>query len=88
MFTEPTPGAAYGCHDRNLGLGFQIVIDVVGPTAERLSSPEYDVWVYDQAHPRGRTMTLPMFSFLDDYVRPLTALEREQRLAALHYPVR
>jgi hypothetical protein len=28
-------------------------------------------------------MTLPMASFMDDYVRPLTALEREQRLAAL-----
>lgn len=86
MFTEPVPGAAYGCHDRNLDGGFQIVIDVLGPTAERLSDPEYDVRVYDPGHPRGRKMTLPMFAFLDDYVRPLTALEREQRLAALSVP--
>jgi len=84
MFIEPTPGSAYGCHDRNLlDAGFQIVIDVLGPTAERLSSSEYDALIYDQGHPHGRKMTLPMFSFLDDYVRPLTALEREQRLAAL-----
>jgi hypothetical protein len=86
---EPMPGAAYGCHDRNLhDAGSQIVINVVGPTAERLSSPEYDVRVYDHAHPHGRRMTLPMVSFMDDYVRPLTALERKQRLAALHYPLR
>ena len=84
MFTEPMPGAAYGCHERNLqDAGFPHVIDVLGPTSEVLSSPEYDVRVYKPAHPRGRTTTLPMVSFMDDYVRPLSALEREQRLAAL-----
>jgi hypothetical protein len=89
MFTEPTPGAVYGCHDRNLqGAGFQIVIDVSGPTGEILSVPEYkrsglrpgpSPWPDDDA------ADVLVLGGLRSAVDPL---EREQRLAGLQHPVR
>ena len=81
--TSKPAGSDAPAPERELTDGFHLVIDVLGPTGEILSVPEYDVRVYDREHPRGRTMPMPMCSFLDDFVRPLTAPDREQRLAML-----
>jgi hypothetical protein len=83
MFDDITPGATFGCHDRNLEDGFPVVIDVLGPTTEVLATPEYHVRVYDRRHPGGWTTRLSLFSFMDNYLRPLTADERDRRLAEL-----
>jgi hypothetical protein len=76
-------GAVFGCHDRNLEDGFRVVIDVLGPTGESLSVPEYHVRIYDPRHLNGRADRLPLFAFFETYVRRLTAAERAERLDAL-----
>jgi hypothetical protein len=76
-------GAAFGCHDRNLEDGYRVVIDVLGPTGEALSVPEYDVLVYDRRHLGGRRDRLPLVAFMEIYVRPLSPAERAGRLDAL-----
>jgi len=83
MLPEIVRSRVYGCHDRNLHDCFRVVMYVLGETNERLSTPEYEVCVYDRRDPSGMFAWLPLFAFLHDYVRALTSAQRDRRLVAL-----